>query len=124
MADREKVIEALKHCFPFGKDGCRKCPYIHDVNPEKGCTQNLTEDIISLLKEQEPRVMTLEEIVQRAGEKDPDPIFVEWRISGYTQWSVASIGIVASAVKSEPEFVRAWTSRPTDEQRKAVAWDD
>jgi uncharacterized Fe-S cluster-containing protein len=52
MADREKVINGLEHC-DFGVSGAcyeKECPYY-----QSDCTEELKNDILILLKEQEPR---------------------------------------------------------------------
>ena len=124
MIDREKVIRGLEAC-QVEEDGCTTlceangCPYNVSFTH---CMTNLHKDALAILKAQVPRVMTLEGIEQRVGEFNPDPVFVEWR-SGYMHWVLESIGTVACAVRSEGEFVRVWTSRPTEEQRKAVKWE-
>ena len=52
MANREKVIEGLKHCNFGDCDRCYEndCPYYQSHD----CTDELKNDILSLLKEQEP----------------------------------------------------------------------
>ena len=100
-------------------------------------------DVLSLLREQEPRVMTLEEVIKHyslppvfvddlsAQEdylQDIAPLYfdfpqcdswvVHWRgyhsVRKYLDDWRASYGIKW----------RCWTARPTDEQREAVKWDD
>lgn len=53
MIDREKVIKGLEICANRvpGKYDCTECPY--EINGN-WCEINLTNDAISLLKEQEP----------------------------------------------------------------------
>ena len=75
---------------------------------------------LSLLKEQEPRVMTLDEICSSGR---PFAVYAEnW---DGELFQVANIGGKYLDIdgKQCPERVRFWTSRPTDEQRKAVAWN-
>lgn len=67
MADREKAIDGLEHC----KIGdCVGCPYdqiregsLHGKHYkwELVCNEQLTEDIIAILKEQEARELTMDE---------------------------------------------------------------
>ena len=54
MPEREKVIKALEICVNRvpGKYVCNKCPYEIDGND---CEINLTNDAITLLKEQKTR---------------------------------------------------------------------
>jgi hypothetical protein len=94
----------------------------------------LLKDALSLLKAQEPRVMTLEEV--KAIPYDAD-IWIE------TEYYVGKITIFAATINTKGlrgvmvygshkiydyeaynKLWRCWTSRPTDEQREAVKWDD
>lgn len=94
-----------------------------------------------LLKAQEPRVMTLEEL---DGLQEDDAIFVE--IKPLRDWTCISVELVRFVEKAQdpntwtelhttdsagfymtrkttdPNW-RCWTSYPTDEQREAVKWD-
>ena len=58
MIDREKVIKGLEHC-DFGASGfCyeKECPYYQSHD----CTDELKNDILALLKEQEPKQVELD----------------------------------------------------------------
>jgi hypothetical protein len=108
---------------------------------EMNCAQMYT-DAIALLREQEPRVMTLEEVIKHyslppvfvddlSAQEDylediaplyfdfpvADSFAVHWRgyhsVSKYLDDWKASYG----------KKWRCWTAKPTDEQRKAVKWD-
>lgn len=52
MTDREKVIKGLEHCDFGGSGTCyeKECPYYQSHD----CTDELKNDILVLLKEQEP----------------------------------------------------------------------
>ena len=73
--DREKVINGLEHC----KIGdCVGCPYdqireesLHGKHDkwELSCNEQLTEDILSLLKEQEEQIKTRDESLEKAREE-------------------------------------------------------
>lgn len=140
MADREKVIRGLECCTTFDSKGfplCEECPYADDGTcPE---LDQLHRDALELLKEQEPRVMTLEEASFRLGE----PVWVEKKASDVvycevlfdvdgkafklTFGSIEFGGLLTghSLISVEPygRDFRFWTSRPTDEQRKATLWE-
>ncbi len=127
MADREKVIRGLEcHSEPhFGIDECfcETCPY-----DELTCGLDVPADALSLLKAQEPRAMTLEE----AGEADV--CWLEIRDSDRMQpcrvnihhdcFSVRRFSQIPETLPKEEygRLCRCWTSRPTDEQRKAATW--
>ena len=93
----------------------------------------ILDEINALLKEQEARVLTLEEVRERK----PFHLWVEDLETGAQVFPVAYVGglYVDSAEdwsvdpdhRNTPEYYgktwRCWTARPTDEQRKAVAWE-
>lgn len=59
MLDRKKVIEGLKCCKPawFTVENCvdEHCPYnCYGHNATTGCVDHLIDDVLELLKEQEP----------------------------------------------------------------------
>ena len=120
---REKVIRGLECCLN-GPMQCIKCPYISEVGKTvPNCVKTMRTDAISLLKAQEPRVMTLEEVLAwiDSSPMRRDPIFEdskgklgEW-IDPFDDYDTADIVGYGSNV-------RCWTSRPTKEQRKKVKW--
>ena len=94
------------------------------------------EDAISMLKAQAPRVLTLDEVINYDG-----PVYITWNDPESGCWAICP-PIVKAMARTRPEWDvmhfgggtvnqlkahygrtwRAWTSRPTDEQRKAVPW--
>lgn len=112
---REKVIRGLECCYA-DENICPDCPYRCPIDSVSNCFQNLMSDALSLLKAQEPRLLTEADFVNAdhygympawAEEKNGDQF---WKIV-----RVASLGL-------EKKRLRYWTSRPTDEQREAVKW--
>jgi len=63
MPDREKVIAGLECCSACSGDECVKCPYSGECRDTDlpYAMSHLAADALALLKEQKPRVMTLEE---------------------------------------------------------------
>ena len=131
MIDREKVIRGLECCAADCVDGC---PY---EDPSQCCSDVLAKDALELIKEllkaQEPRVLTLEEAL------GSDICWIE--VKRIKSLSVASIvvnperlecatisriGVPDSMLPFDiyGEEWRCWSARPTEEQRKAVPWDD
>lgn len=138
---REKVLRGLA-CLsnPFVQDAderdCEHCSY-----DSASCFLDITSDALSLLKAQQPRAMTLEEVWNRG---DNEPLFLEYVLpsraelcpaifqpdnsdrgggDGYMcvvgKWCASGFYNVREYNKTW----RCWTSRPTDEQRKAVKWE-
>lgn len=130
MPDLQKVIKGLECCL-----GVHDC----DIDPKEECPYNgmalcamcLKYDVMELLKEKEPRLLTIEEITG-----DGECWFEGINgACGYADCYMCngSKEVEINRISMRPEYVswddfkkkwRCWTSRPTDEQRKAVKWDD
>ena len=138
MADREKVIKGLE-CCAFSKRGdkCEQCPYFSGCETEYGAFVELAYDALALLKAQVPHLLTLDEIHDsmvvylEAGTKflkivDDDGMVLA--IGGsermgakcfLTVWDVST-----AAMNDEYNVTwRAWSQRPTKEQREREPWD-
>lgn len=137
MPDREKVIKGLEaHATA---SGCMKnCPYwrIETLN----CSQELAADALALLEAQQPRVLTLEEVQALHNndvvwlEDKGEPKIIPGIVKSRHLWP-HSVAVVTNFMRSDGCTVtggdedcgkrwRCWNKRPTDEQRKAVEWDD
>ena len=132
MTDREKVIKGLECCQECDGYTCRNlCPY-HDKNESENqttCTCRLAHDALALLKAQEPRVMTVSEI---GALSNGDVVWVEFTDGRLLPMMVEDgclmrwrflWRICEDAFLDDDYKARAWTSRPTDEQRKATPWN-
>jgi len=126
MVDRENVIKGLEKL---------RCVSEYDHRTvDCYATADLCNDTLELLKAQEPRVMTLEEVKKlRRG----DDVYVERRL-----YVFPNILYAVTVAESEPETEvifwtdrlllkdynvnqqawRCWTSRPKDAQREATPW--
>lgn len=118
MTDLDEVIKALECCIDETKCGS-ECPYWDDNG---NCRSNMEADALALLKAQEPRVMTLEELRKYSG-----PVWVEWRDKRYEYdngWEVATFNenYAADGETYNGKEYRYWTAKPTDEQREATPW--
>ena len=133
MTEREKVIRGLEWCIKLDGNGCSlECPYLAGKSP---CPNAMLRDALSLLKEQEPRVLTVEEIrsgaVEVAWIEDADKPGVIpgiwFRLSNEGEDEAVDIhirdGFVGARLEVYGKLWRCWTARPTEEQRKAVKWD-
>ena len=130
MSDQEmraKVIKGLELCgYCELIERCNICPYEGRL-----CFQRLKEDALTILKQVDPRVMTLEEAYEA------DVCWLEGRDVGriipcrlYKQ--AGSITVTVRKLIASPEdlFIddygiewRCWSLRPTDALREAVKWD-
>lgn len=128
MTDREKVSKGLETSLSIGVCGkcVNECWYGDTI---ENC-HNIIRDALALLKAQEPRVMTLEEVCKglvwldtyRTSEVEPVYI-LEMNKRGEIYYLVFGTG--ARPMLYDEDYnkeYRFWTSRPTDEQREATAW--
>lgn len=136
MTDRDKVISRLQIIRTWAEVG-------KNYNGIQGddCLRDVVDwidDALALLKEQEPRVLTLEETLHRLKE----PVFLETKSrQSYTGWVLVydvqnGMGITGVRMGlTQPGHIttwypidlygikwRCWTSKQTDEQRKVTPW--
>ena len=112
MTDREKVIKGMEVCNIPGIGGCDDCPYLG-----KGlCQQLLAEDVIALLKLQEPRVMTYDEAMNSC--------VIEYRSGNMRRVAERVLSGVNGSAELYGIIYRVWDTMPTDEQRRDTPWKD
>ena len=123
MNSRKKIINELRFQL-----------YSKEVTDEYYPVQLSASDataILALLKEQQPRVLTLEEV--------PDAVFCYLEYKAYGTIEPAIFGevdtddtVAFTTLEDGKDYLdisdyckawRCWTAMPTDEQRKAVAWE-
>ena len=119
---REKVIKGLEHEVERTK--------VADLEWLDCIEVSLLRDALELLKAQEARVMTLEEVCKglvwldtyRTSEVEPVYI-LEMNKRGEIYYLVFGTG--ARPMLYDEDYnkeYRFWTSRPTDEQREETSW--
>ena len=134
---QENVIKGLECCLnaSLGEPICPTCTYRFDKNGvETGdCEINLLKDAIALLKAQEPRVMTLEEVKdfnwdycyleeERLPGKEYRAVCGDYALTCITWPSVTSMRIQHGDESYGKEW-RCWTSRPDKATREATPWE-
>lgn len=120
MADLDKTIKGLECCsiaicpqiLDYGKSD-KGCPY----HAEENCVELLAKDALELLKEKQPKLLTLKETINA---KYPTDVFCE--IKGEERIFAVTAPVLAQWI-GKPD-IRYWTARPTDEQRNAEPWKD
>lgn len=138
MPDREKVIAGLEsHANPKTCETCdgKECPYYYmgGSYPELSCSSFLAADALALLKEQEPRVLTLEELqtIETPWNRNTPPyLFVEGRSSTEARWMcwgfmrdfVRLPGTIG--VQNYGSKWRVWNLQPTPEQMRDTPWEE
>lgn len=135
MSDRQNVISGLQYTvemFLFDPaTGYSKDP--DDLNAADRITFDACIGAIALLKEQEARVMTLDEVKafdwdycyleeERLPGKEYRKICGDYALTCVTWPSIASMRILHGDDSYGKKW-RCWSAKPTDEQRKAVKWD-
>lgn len=146
MTDLEKVIKGLECCvggFP-GKDACARCKY----QPPEHCGNGAIMDALELLRAQEPRVMTVEEVVGHIVLGHDKKMYFEFDDGEIEELNAKDIAyndylcdedmptlyepnlkwlcgkLYDGVIVVEYNIVwRCWTVRPTGEQMEAVKWD-
>ena len=125
MAEREKVINGLEMlietygCRDVYYMDCKSCVY----NGDPHCVDSILGDAISLLKSQEPRLLTVDDF-----KDNPDvdicgylPCWVEPNphndaATEKPGWGLVSVGQIGGV------YHRYWTGKPTQEQMEAAKW--
>lgn len=127
---REKVIKGLECCLAVTM--CGVCPYNDDR--ELWCSNNdtLLEDALALLKAQEPRVMTLEEVKMldcdyyylesmRSPGKELREIIGAYGLTCVT-WPSITWARQTMGDSGYGKTWRCWTSLPDQATREATPW--
>ena len=127
MADREKVMRGLECCALSSLGDCDVCPYT-----EIRCSDHLCGDALALLREQEPRVMTLDEIYdctegdclyyQCKGFYDSNVLYISSDAGFYVDLR-AAIHRFTCDPNLYGSVWRCWTSRPSPEHMANTPWD-
>ena len=130
MPDREKVIRGLEACVcDLRLMQCEACPYHTD---KSRCVTTLMRDALALLKEQEARVMSLEELqaIETPWNRNTPPyLFVErrspiearWMSWGFMRDGVKLLGTMG--VQNYGSKWRVWNLQPTPEQMRETPWE-
>ena len=127
MTDRNTISQVIESLF---EDWIEKNKNIHPLAVEN--MRLLEADALALLKEQEPRVMTLEEVkafgwdycyleAERLHGKEYRMVCGDYALACITWPFVASMRIQYGDNGYGKKW-RCWSAKPTDEQRKAVKW--
>ena len=107
MADSEKVIRDAEKAIEILSNVDEPTPWCDFVRVS-------VERALELLRDQEPRVLTLEEA------KKAEVCWLEQR--GYEPYATDDADTWNPEVYGK--VYRCWSLMPTDEQRKAIKWDD
>ena len=135
MDDRDSALRGLAEISEYMKARADIADVV-GVGKEKEIFDSwyrATEDALALLREQEPRVMTLEEVKafdwdycyleeERLDGKEYRAVCGDYALTCITWPCVTSMRIQHGDEKYGKKW-RCWTHKPTDEQREAVKWD-
>lgn len=122
MIDRESVIRQLTQHIA-------RADYI-ETDWMDCVSVPMLRGALALLKEQEPRVLSANEIIKTT---EVTTCYIEVKgernlYGAYLQKYDDDHTLIATDVKNVPEMIatrhaRLWSARPTDDQREAVKWD-
>lgn len=130
MTEGEKVIRGLEACVNNQYlMQCASCPYHTD---KARCVTTLMRDALALLKGQEPRVMTLEELksIKTWNRNTPPYLWVEditGRDNRWKYWRAIreSLNLPGTmGVQNYGSVWRVWNLRPTPEQMRDTKWEE
>lgn len=124
MSDKERLIQIFEHAV--NKAWGEGFDYI-DLSPSDG------KKILELLKEREPKVIDISEIytakkldvwIENKSENTVHPLMlIETEMTNKSQ-TAFFYPMLVRPIKAYGKTWRCWSARPTDEQRKAVKWDE
>ena len=150
MTDREQVVYDIERCICHVPDACRDCSKFNTVGGN--CTEDLLSDALALIREQEPRMLTVKEVkricADNIGAWSSEDLTILW-----IEEIGKNYGIMPVVAKwdeddwdGEPNDIvyayyfgsdldekvnlneynrtwRLWTDKPTKTQRMGAAWD-
>lgn len=126
---RTKVIKELECCVSLTSNGpkCANCDYADEFH-NGDCETYLLSDALALLKAQEPHIVTIADYENNQNVDIVGNLAV-WResrrLNGIAYhsdgWEILNRNRVEGWFNSK--MIRFWTSRPTEEQMKAVKWE-
>lgn len=133
MIDRDKVISRLQIIRTWAEVGKN-----YDGIQGEGCLRDIVDwidDALELLKEQEPRALTFEEMDSLANKREETVVYLERRwdtsiygaIAGHCNGvlpNLSCIGTMRNVIQQYNQTWRCWSSKPTQEQREAVPWTE
>lgn len=129
MANIDTALkDAIMNCI--GPENCTKCEYRNVPGSKVRCKTMLLRDALELLKAQETRIMSREEIENADGYiwfEDKAQKVMQARY--FRKGILFEIGCLPFASKklnweTYGTLWRYWTAMPTDEQRRAAKWDE
>lgn len=132
MAEREKVINGLEEATAYFRSSFDAMYGTVACEKFRSWTDAI-EQALALLKAQEPRVMTLEEVKMldsdyyylesmRSPGKELREIVGAYGLTCVT-WPSITWARQTMGDSGYRKTWRCWTSRPTDEQREATPWN-
>ena len=138
---REKVIKGLECCSQMSGEACNECPYANECEEGEGLlagAAHLAANALDLLKGQDPRVLTWDEMMALPhGKEDNACVVLEEKVP-VNRWDLGSIwkwtGAAFVQERAEDHRIynrdsygkvwRCWNTKPTKEQREGTKWND
>lgn len=144
--DGEKVVNGLECCL---HNDHKNCHYNRDDIKDTVCTTEMMSDALALIRQQQERIKELEaaqtakwmtEEYIKCCLQIGEVVWLEWRRENKINPAIyyrlvnnggdeaaefhVLDGFIGARLACYGTEWRCWTQRPTDEQRKAVKWDE
>lgn len=133
MDKLENVIKGLECCR---RGFCFACPYNDGIDENTDCKQRWADDVLSLLKAQQPHVMTLDEMNDERGRgeavyyedrdatcKSQDVFVIAPDKDIDVVWLKAETYTLAAKMSTMGKTWRCWTYRPDEKRRAETPWE-
>ena len=143
MTDMERVKIWLQ-CIIEGNIRCESCGYAIDKHGHHSCQQNCASEALDMLKEQEPRVLTADELylmehkcvyLERRNSQlyltEPSIVIGTSKPLALCQYKcilmrenkINDVRYSNDYNKETKSGWRCWSAKPTEERRKEVKWE-
>ena len=124
MSENEKLLEWLRFTNCIGNDDpiCEKCPFVY----EYPCFHAVEKALLKILTPNEAQLLSKKEVSSYLGARDSHiaPVYIEYRNHRDNRYELASHLLFNNDLDNYMLTWRAWTIRPTAEQRLEERWED
>ena len=118
--DREMIIKCFEFCRVENKCST-DCPYWDNNSSTYNCTKELAKDVLTLLKKQEARELTIDEWREWKANSKRNPICILWENDTSPMWILNPNDVHEPALLMGK--LKLFTGKPTFEQCKEMKWE-
>ena len=132
MIDKRQIMYDIERCICHVPGACMDCSHYTGTVGFK-CMENLMSDALAAMKEQEARVMTLEEVKafnweycyleeERSPGNEYRAVCGDYALTCIT-WPCVTSMRTQHGDENYGRKWRCWSAKPTNEQMKAAKWE-